>query len=187
MTKKKRTSKSSKKSSPKSIPKPAPKVSWTPKLKMSVILAVCTVASFALSLVVFWPRFSVERDEILDPQKPFSSSFLVKNDGYGFCYPISYSVGFKDVVFFGGGGISNIGLSRPDEDIPALCPNKSSTISLERFLVAPPSSIKSAEIYIDLSYKPSWVPSFFERFLHDSFRFKVARKENGDYVWQKFF
>jgi hypothetical protein len=42
-------------------------------------------------------------------------------------------------------------------------------------------------VNINILYKPSWLPSFFNRFFQDSFRFKVARKKNGDYVWQQFF
>jgi hypothetical protein len=187
MTKKKRTSKQSKKASQKTTPRKSTKLPSSPKSKMAVILSLCTIGSFVLSLVIFCPRFLVERDDVLDPSKPFSSAFLIKNDGYGFCYPVSYSVGFEDVVLFDGGGISGINSMCQDEHIPRLCPNKSSTISLERFLVTPANSIKSAEIYINLNYKPSWAPPIFGRFFRDSFRFKVSRKANGDYVWQKFF
>ena len=184
MTKKKRSSKRPKKASPESTPRKPAKLSWLPTKYLSSLLAI---ASFVISLVVFWPRLSVDRDEILDPRKPFSSTFLVKNDGYGFCYPVHYSVTYNKIVTLGGGQIKNIGIDGFGEDIPKLCPNKSSTISIERFLVVPPNSIKSADMNIDIQYKPSWMPSFFNRFFQDSFKFKVARKENGDYVWQKYY
>jgi hypothetical protein len=184
MTKKKRTSRRAKKTSPKSTPRKFAKLNWLSTNHLSSMLAI---ASFVLSLVVFWPRLSVERDEIFDPRKPFSTSFLVKNDGYGFCYPIQYSVLFKNVELIDGGKISNVGMSGFGERIIRLCPNKSSTISLEHFLAMPSNSIKTAEINISLNYKPTWVPQFLKHFFEDSFRFKVARKKNGDYIWQKYF
>lgn len=138
-------------------------------------------------MIIFWPRLSVDRGEDLDSRNPFKTSFVVNNNGYVFCYPIHYSLAIKKVELENNINLTNVGMTGFDEDIPKLCPNNSSTLSLQRTLAIPPNFLKSAEIYIDLLYKPSWIPSFLETMFKDSYRFKVARKANGDYVWQKYY
>lgn len=182
MTKKKKTtSKTSKLSSPKSSQGVKRGGSGLPKINMSVVLAICTIVSFVLSFVVFWPRISVETGEALDPRNPFSIPFIVKNDGYLLCYSVHHSLNIKNIelknqIIFKGGGVEGL-----DEDIPKLCPNNSSAISIQRMFGMPSDFVEKAEIYIDLSYKTRWIPHTFK----DSYRFKMARKSNGDYVWQK--
>jgi hypothetical protein len=154
------------------------------RISWGIILAII---SLGISLIIFWPRLSVDRGEDLDSQNPFKTSFVVNNDGYIFCYPIHYSLAIKKVELENNINLINVGISGFDEDIPKLCPNNSSTLSLQRTLAIPPNFLKSAEIYIDLFYKPLWIPSFFDPIFKDSYRFKVAKKASGDYVWQKYY
>ena len=72
------------------------------------------------------------------------------------------------------------------ENIDRLCPNDSSTISLQKTFKLPPNFVHYAEIYIDLSYKPTWLTWLPFNF-NDSYRFKADRTINGNYFWQKFF
>lgn len=182
MTKKKKTTS---KKPQRVLPKPSQGVKrgrfGLPKIKVSAVLTICTIVSFVLSFVVFWPRISVDTGEALDPRNPFSIPFMVKNDGYLLSYSIHHSLSIKNIelknkIIFNGGEMSGF-----DEDIPKLRPNNSSAISIQRTIGVAPDFVESAEIYIDLSYKTSWIPHTFK----DSYRFKMARKSNGDYVWQK--
>jgi hypothetical protein len=161
-----------------------PKKSQKKRVSWGIILAI---VSLGISLIAFWPRLSVDCGESLDSQNPFKTSFVVKNEGYVFCYPVHYSLAIKKVELENNINLIDIGITGFDEDIPKLCPNDSSTFSLQRTIAIPPNFLKSAEIYIDLSYKPSWLPSWLNNIFQDSYRFKVARKANGDYVWQKYY
>lgn len=181
MTKKKKiTSKTSKRSSPKSSQQKLARTRWLSFEKYSYLLAV---ASFLVSLIVFWPRISVETSDPLDPRNPFSIPFMVKNDGYLLSYSVHHSLSIKNIELKNKISINGGGMSGFDEDIPKLCPNNSSAISIQRTIGVPSDFVESAEIYIDLSYKTQWIPLIFK----DSYRFKLARKSNGDYVWQKKF
>lgn len=151
-------------------------------IRLSVILVLSCLGILA-NVVVFWPRISVDPSVMFDSRNPFQSTFLVKNDGYLFCYSVHYSLNAKKVELTGHNVLSNIGLSGFDDDIDSLCPNDSSTISLKHTIGAPPYSIESAEIYIDLLYKPLWLPFSF----HNSYRFKADKMANGDYFWKKTF
>lgn len=148
-----------------------------------IVLSVVTLSS----LIIFWPRLSVDSGETLDPSNPFMSSFIITNDGYGFCYPVKYSLSMKNMrlknnITFAGGGVSGFG-----EDIPMLCPNDKTTISLQKTYSMPPGFVEYAEIYIDLSYAPTWIPSWFAHIFTDIYRFQANRKENGTYFWQRLF
>ena len=138
-------------------------------------------------LVVFWPRISVDPSSMFDSRNPFQSTFQVKNDGFFICYSIESTVNLKKVnlpgITFHGGGISGApGL----EEISRLCPNDRSDISLKNTLSSPPFSIISAELYIDLAYKPTWLTWLPYNF-HDSYRFKAERTAQGDYFWRRLF
>lgn len=156
------------------------------RISWEVILAIVSLGISLTSLIIFWPRLSIDQGEIIDPKNPFKTSFVIKNDGYVFCYPVHYSLSFKKVELK---GLSIIGVEMEgfDEDIPRLCPNDSSTFSLRRTIDMPANFVQAAEIYIDLSYKPQWLPVRFSRIFSSSHRFKVTQKENGDYIWQKYF
>lgn len=158
----------------------------TKKTKISISGFALTLVSLS-SLIIFWPRLSVNNGETTNPQKPLMSSFIISNDGYGFCYPVKYSLSIKNMrlkndINFTGGGVSGFG-----EDIPRLCPNDNTTISLQKTYDLPPGFIEYAELYIDLSYAPAWVPAKFTFIFEDSFRFQMSRKGNGDFFWQRLF
>lgn len=137
------------------------------------------------SLAVFFPRLSVEPVMTFDSTNPLQSSFLIKNDGYFECYSVAYSVDFKRLDLSGDFAFDGTGMMGSGQEIPQLCPNDSSTISIEKTATIRPNAIDSAEIYITLTYKPDKPVPIPFRF-SDSFRFKT-RKISSGYVWERFY
>jgi hypothetical protein len=154
-----------------------------------------SAVTLALSLLVLWPRLSVDPGEMLNDRKPFTTSFVVANDGYLFCYPVRFSLSVKQMNLQNNINFTNDEFSGFERDIPTLCPNDKSSLPLGRTLDMPPNFVESAEIYIEISYKPSWIPVWIpswvqvklNSFFSDSYRFKTARKVNGEYIWQRYY
>lgn len=96
MAKKKRKIPSSRRTQPQKqqIPNPNEQPPTTKITKISISGIVVSLVTLS-SLIIFWPRMSVDSGETSDPRNPFMSSFVISNDGYGFCYPVKYSLNMK--------------------------------------------------------------------------------------------
>jgi hypothetical protein len=134
-------------------------------------------------LFFVYPRLSVEPGESLDLYKPFETPFIVKNDGYWSLVDIDYNVTIKRVEDFNHNCFINCRVFGIAQKIPKLRVNDSSTIYINRVVGAPPNSIKYAEIYINITYKPFLIPYTFM----EKRRFKTERKNTGEYIWFKFY
>ncbi|MGD0236444.1 MAG: hypothetical protein ABSC55_18135 [Syntrophorhabdales bacterium] len=157
---------------------------------VSVFLGIITVSGF---LFLVYPRVSVYPGEILDPHDPFQTPFIISNDGYLPLQDIRYSLVMEEVKFGPStdpndnlegtvaSSIFNIG----SWTIHKLGVNKTSSITFKDVFknilhVVPPNSyLKSAVLDINLACNPYVIPYVFK----ENFRFRVARKTNGEYVW----
>jgi hypothetical protein len=145
-----------------------------------------TVGSF---LFLSYPRVSVYPDRIPNPNDPFQTPFILKNDGYLPIRDIHHSLALESVEV--GQTLQHVYSNVDETHIPRLAPNGSSTISLKPFvdllkqtvgIALPPRSVTSAEIYIDLSYRSYLIPYNFT----DRIRFKADIKSTGEYVWSEY-
>jgi hypothetical protein len=104
----------------------------------------------------FWPRISVSPSVAWDSSNPIQSTFTIKNDSNIMCYAIKYDIGTGLTVHsdltFNGPEMSGVG-----QEIPKLCPNEGSTISIEKIVTTSPNAIDEAEIYINLTYSPTFI------------------------------
>ena len=151
------------------------------------LIFLITVCSF---LFLAYPRVSVYPGKTLNPNDPFQTPFILKNDGYLPINEIHYSLSLENVGFGQGNTLPRAYSGINETLIPSLAPNRSSTVSLEPFIdllkqsfgiVLPPRSVTSAQIYIDLSYRPYLIPYNFT----DRIRFKTGIGGTGEYVWLK--
>lgn len=139
------------------------------------------VATILCLLFVVYPRVSVYPGESLNSHDPFQTPFIFKNDGYLPIFDINYVLNPEEVEdmrrnrIIGGtiGGMSNMA------SIPKLNPNKTSPLFINHTIVMPPDSIKYASIHISIKYRPFLVPFTFT----EKIRFKVERKNTGEYIW----
>ena len=145
-----------------------------------------TVASF---LFLAYPRVSVHPSKILNPNDPFQTPFILKNDGYLPIHDIHHSLSLENVEV--GQTLRHVYSGIDETHIPRLASNGSSTISLRPFIdllkqtigiSLPPKSVRSAEIYIDLSYRSYLIPYTFT----DRIRFKADISSTGEYVWSEY-
>ena len=67
--------------------------------------------------------------------------------------------------------------------ISELKPNRTTAISIKRFIRVTPNSIISAEFNIELKYNPYWIPYFFTDKLH----FKTMKNVDGKYIWMEYY
>jgi len=136
-------------------------------------------------LFVVYPRLSISPGESLDPYEPFSTPFVIKNDGYLPLFNVNYSVTINKM--------ENINHNLQFEDvkttvnsiksIPKLSPNKSTAIFIDKNISVPPKFIKYAEIDINVTYKPYIIPYTFT----ENVRFKMATKTNNEYFWLPYY
>ena len=150
-----------------------------------------TQVSFLIGVVGFlfvvWPRISVYTGESLDPHDPFATPFIIKNDGYLPIRDIHYSITPKNIKFLTPGRGQATIMGETDnvfiivplvKKLPLLGTNKTTAI----FLPLPtekPIDVKSADIYINLVYKPYLVPYTFS----ERHSFVTTVKKTGEYVW----
>ena len=147
------------------------------------------IVSFLIGVVGFlfavWPRISVYPGESLDPNIPFATPFLIKNDGYLPIRDVHYSLTPRDVkVVVSGGGIGTLKgksdkvffIDPSAKEIPILESNRTTAI-FAPFLKN--VTVRGADIYINLTYKPYFVPYTFS----EKHRFITSMKKTGEYVW----
>jgi hypothetical protein len=137
----------SRRSPPKSIRQISPKLRH---ILYEILKTIIGIISIVISLIIFWPRITIDTGEPLDPREPFSTPFVIKNEGYILSYSIFHSLSCKRIelknkIVHNYGQVHEI-----DDNIPRLRPNESTTISIQHTFRQPPDYVVSAEIYIDL-------------------------------------
>lgn len=143
------------------------------------------IISFLIGLAgiffVVYPRFSVSSGTPLDVHNPFKTPFIIKNDGYLPMFNVKYSLTAEkmvtDVATFTNCGFSNNNI------IEKLSSNKSSTLFVDRIFSMPPNSVKSAIVFINVTYRPFLVPFTFT----ENIRFKTEINTKNEYVWFEYY
>jgi len=147
-----------------------------------------TVGSF---LFLTYPRVSVYPDKTLNPDDPFRTPFILKNNGYLPINDIQYSLSLENIEFGQGNTLPHAYSGINETRILRLAPDGFSTISLKPFMdllrlsfgiFLPPKAVTSAEICIDLSYRSYLIPYNFT----DHIGFKTGIRGTGNYVWSEY-
>jgi hypothetical protein len=139
-----------------------------------VIRLILEVLGVIMTALFFWPKFSVAPSSAWDSSNPIQSTFTIKNDSNIGCYKVTSNFG-SNITIHG-----NAVLGAPISLIPKLCPSESSTISIEKIITTSANAIDEAEVYINLTYRPTIIPI---KFSAKSYRFK-ARKTPSGYIWE---
>ena len=146
------------------------------------------IISFVLSLLAFlflvYPRISLSPGQSLNTHDPFQTPFIIKNDGYLPLYNIDYLLNLESMEDINHNRFTNNIIGQPSRGIIAeLKPNRTSSIFINRAVVAPPNHIKYVEATIRITYRPFLVPFNFT----ENIRFKTERNNNGEYIWFEFY
>ena len=144
------------------------------------------IISFLIGLVgvlfVVYPRFSVSPGTALDMNNPFKTPFMVKNDGYLPMFNVKYALTAEKMELVGGATFTNCGGSTGNT-IEKLSINKSSAFFIDRIFSMPPNLVKSAVIFISVTYRPFLVPFTFT----ENVRFKAEINAKKEYVWFEYY
>ena len=139
-----------------------------------VIRLILEILGVVMITQFFCPKISVAPSSAWDSSNPIQSTFTIKNDSNLICYAITSDFGSNITVH------SNAVLGAPVSVIPKLCPNESSTISIEKIITTSPNAIDEAEVYINLTYHPTFISITLPK---KSYRFR-ARKTPSGYIWE---
>ncbi|MCL5278100.1 MAG: hypothetical protein M1517_10075 [Deltaproteobacteria bacterium] len=153
-------------------------IKYIVKRVLPVIIFIISISG--LTIYDIWPRVSIQIGESLNPHNPFETPFIIKNEGNSMLKQIQYFVLFKEVDLLNSTKLINISIIRPNDVIPQLNVNESSTVFINNDIGVSPDFVIIAKIYINLTYKAHFIP--FYKFTK-SIKFEVSRKNNGEYVW----
>ena len=133
------------------------------------------------SLYFLRPRISIYPGESLNWHNPFSTPFIIKNDGYLPVLDLHYSLKYEDIELKSG---STLHKNTPAliGRITELKGDRSHPIFLGRSIEIPPDQVKAVIIFFTLSYRPFLIPYTFT----EDTRFKTEMKTTGEYVWFKY-
>lgn len=143
------------------------------------------IISFFVGLIgilfVIYPRFSVSPGTPLDMNNPFKTPFMVKNDGYLPMFNVKYALTAEKMALTNGTTFTNCGST--GNTIEKLNINKSSAFFIDRVFSMPPNLVKSAVIFISVTYRPFLVPFTFT----ENVRFKTEINAKKEYVWFEYY
>lgn len=107
---------------------------------------------------------------------------MIKNDGYLPMFNVKYSLTAEKMEVAGGTTFTNCGGSTGNT-IEKLSINNSSTLFVDRIFSMPPNSVKSAIVFISVTYRPFLVPFTFT----ENIRFKTEINTKNEYVWFEYY
>ncbi|MDQ3749668.1 MAG: hypothetical protein M3367_11780 [Acidobacteriota bacterium] len=146
---------------------------WTIIAGISVIVGI--IGGVQLS-----PRVSVSSNESLDPSTPFSSPFIVSNEGLLPIYDVEFQCDIKNVEAMNNinlGGFNTVGTAKI---IPIINPAGKETTQCAQGLFAPTSGqFENADVSIVVSYRVYWIPLSQTR----KFRFVTRKDKSGQLHW----
>lgn len=156
------------------------------------ILISCLVLIGGLDF--YWPKFTIKYNNSWNVNDPFKSTFEIKNEGNFLCYETKYIVEPNKFKINSDVTINGQLIFDKKNYVPRLCPNESTTISIENIVKAAPRSIDYFEIYFVLDYRPVFIkyllnlPRFMLKpfIFKDTYRFSVRKVDSG-YIWERLY
>lgn len=130
------------------------------KKLLNATLTIMSIAAFAVTMLTLFPRLSVSNSSAIDPNDPFSTPFLISNDGYVPLFSVEFSLAIREVKNKVGGGIfgnSKYGLrmTKPDAKVDIFGPSDVYSLYAGQFIRAP-AMFNSADIAIVIQ-SPVWI------------------------------
>lgn len=155
--------------------------------KGKIFWEALALISFLIAILTFYPKTSVDPGESTNPYDPFRTPLIIKNEGRLPIWDIECEFMNDSITTISGMQIKD-NVIKFTEKFPRLNSNKSLPIFLTEYsykipraFPLLPNEIKSAEISINITYKPFWLLLT----LSDKTRFRLIRKQNGEYRWLK--
>lgn len=152
---------------------------------LNTILSILAIVGFAIALLTLFPRITISNNVPIDPDDPFSTPFLISNEGYVPLFSVQFLMAIREVNRKGGGGIIGTPdfktrFTAPDMKSTAFWPTDSYSFYAGRILRAH-GSLESADIAIIVQYRPFLVPFKRERI----FRFITQRGPDNRLYWMQ--
>lgn len=139
---------------------------------------ILDILGVVMTILFFYPKITADYSTSWDPSNPLQSSFKIKNESNVGCYSVNCTFGSTITVN------RDATLNGPEKhEIPKLCPGESSTIPAPNILITASNAIEAAEIYINLTYHPTFMRFTFPM---KSYRFK-SRKTSSGFTWEPMF
>jgi len=156
---------------------------WS-KIKF-VFYAFVTVLSVFVGLYTFYPRVSIQENQLLRPYNPFYIPFVVRNYGNINIKNFAYTIIVSDIVFTNGNSIKDSNFKSKIMDIAKIKINGSNPIDISyacglNFDI--PGSIKESHISIRYTYS---IPIFNIPF-QDSIKFVLFKDFHNEYKWKEY-
>jgi hypothetical protein len=146
--------------------------------KFVVVLSV--IVGLIAALLTFLPRLSMSSSESLDPSTPFSTPFVVSNDGLLSINDVTCYCLIRRVVIADRGDItvSNNIVYSDSLPVPNLAPGEKTTVSCPPLLPSEPR-ITRADMDIVLRFRPYGLPWYREK----AFRFTTEIASDKRLHW----
>jgi len=153
------------------------------KQMLEVVLIVLAIVGFGITVLTVFPRISVSNLEAIDVLDPFSTPFLISNDGYLPLYNVEFLVAIRRLERIGGGGITGTDdfqskFTTPDFSAPIFRPTEKFSLYAGRIVKAH-NSVSFADIAIVIEFRPMLWP--FRR--SSQFRFVTQKGADGKLYW----
>jgi len=145
----------------------------------AVIVAITVIVGL-VGVVELYPRVSVSSNESLDPSTPFSSPFIVSNEGLLSIYDVEFQCDIKNVEATNNIKLGGFSTMRPVKVIPIINPAGKETTQCARNSFAPASGkFENADISIVVNFRLFWIPLSLTR----KFRFVTEKDKSGQLHW----
>ncbi|HEV8157567.1 MAG TPA: hypothetical protein VGP58_00940 [Pyrinomonadaceae bacterium] len=154
-------------------------------IKRTSVLGKAAIVSISvifgiIAVVQLSPRVSVFSNESLDPLTPFSSPFIVSNDGFFPIYDVKFQCDLTNVGATNNIKISDFSTQENANTISVIKPADKETTQCARGLFAPASGqFEKADVSIVLSFQAYWIPSSQTK----KFRFVTQKDKSGQLHW----
>lgn len=143
-----------------------------------IFLTIGAILGFWSAFYSLAPSLSVTPQTPLDLQNPFTTPFVVSNDGFLPVYSVVYSCSTKNVEDANRNRVSIVSAVTGRIDALRINTDEKQTIRCP-FPVRLSAPIQRGEITLTITFRSSWIPWDQEKRFH----FVAARNSNGHIIW----
>lgn len=148
---------------------------------------IATGLGIATGYLSLLPRITITQNQALDTSDPFSTPFVVSNDGPLGINDVKFVCWLQHVTLANNGDIGGFGTSSPALDIPdGMEVGEKTTLPCvfsNLFVSKDGTSAGNLVTYADIVIKASFRPDFALWHLHRNTRFKTVKGSDGRLYW----
>jgi hypothetical protein len=148
---------------------------------LNAVLTVIAVLGFAITLLTLFPRITVSNDAAIDPTDPFSTPFVVSNDGYLPLLSVRCWFYIKAVHLTHGSRIFESRVTTDEWTTRRLLPTEKLSVYGGKAVRAP-GQLLDGDISIIVEYRPFLWP-FTMRQISSRFRTLKGPAPDGRLYW----